>query len=164
MNLKVLKDLKCSPYIIEHSKAVLNQALEISRSFNVDLDLIESGSLLHDVGRTKTDGIFHAVIGAQLLEKEGFSSDIVNITARHIGAGIPKEEAKLLGLPPKDYLPLTLEEKIVAHADNLINGKKVVDIDFILEKWKTTLGEDHNSLKRLINLHNELFMDNGRNR
>ena len=28
----------------------------------------------------------------------------------------------------------TLEEKIVAHADNLVSGSKEVDIDFVIEK------------------------------
>jgi len=159
LNLKVLKDLKCSPYVIEHSKAVLNKALSISAGFDVDLDLIEAGSKVHDVGRSKTNSISHAVVGARILEESGFSPEIVRITERHIGAGITKEEAIALGLPPKDYLPLTLEEKMVAHADNLIHGTEEVNLDFIIKKWQKNMGENHPSIQRLLNLHEELFRD-----
>ena len=65
----------------------------------------------------------------------------VNITLKHIGAGIPSDEAEILELPPGDYMPCTLEEKIVAHADNLINGTIEVNIGFCFQKmgkkvWK----------------------------
>ncbi len=45
---------------------------------------------------------------------------------------------KLLSLAflKKSYIPQTIEEKIVAHADNLISGTKEVDVDFDIAKWK----------------------------
>ena len=76
----------------------------------------------------------------------------------HIGAGIPREEAQLMGLPFKDYLPVTLEEKIVAHADNLIHGTKEVSLEFVLKKWEKSMGKNHPSLDRLRNLHRELII------
>ena len=57
-------------------------------------------------------------------------------------------------MPAKDYLPQTLEEKIVAHSDNLIEkGKKQViekEVEKALKKGQKKHAE------RLINLHNEL--------
>ncbi len=47
-----------------------------------------------------------------------------------------KKEAVELGLPEKDYIPSTIEEKIISHADNLIHGIEEVDIEFIINKWK----------------------------
>ena len=159
MSLKVLKDLSCSPHIIEHSKAVSKKALNLSQRFEIDLKLVEVGSILHDVGRLKTNGISHGIVGANILKKLGFSQEIVNITERHIGAGIPREEAVLLGLPFRDFLPLTIEEKIVAHADNLIHGTKEVELDFVIDKWKTNLGNHNPSLERLKKLHQEIVGD-----
>jgi uncharacterized protein len=107
-----------------------------------------------------TNSIDHAIVGAEMLKELGFSEDVSNIALRHIGAGIPKNEAKLLGLPPKDYIPITLEEKIVAHADNLIHWDTEVDLDFVIKKWKERLGKNHPSIPRIIALHNEIVGSN----
>lgn len=157
MTVETLIQVKCSPFVIEHSKAVLNRALGLSSNFDVDRELLEMGALLHDIGRSKTNDIYHGVAGAEILKDLEFSKKIMRIVERHIGAGIPKKEAELLGLPPKDYLPVTLEEKIVAHADNLVHGTKQVDIDFVVKKWEIKLGKEHPSIGRLIKLHNEVL-------
>lgn len=160
MSLELLRYFNCSADVIEHSKAVACKALAISKKFPVNTFLVKNGALLHDIGRGKTHGIEHAVIGARILKDLGYSKEIVNIVERHIGAGIPIKEAGSLGLPPKDYLPLTLEEKIVAHADNLINGVADVPIAFVIDKWKTNMGNSHPSIGRLIDLHREIIDKN----
>jgi len=159
LNLTILEDFKCSSYIIKHSKAVLKKAEAISKDFDVNLDQVEKGAILHDVGRSRTQSIYHALKGAEILKEREFPVEILKITERHIGAGIPKEEAIMLNLPPRDYLPITLEEKIVAHADNLINGIEEVSLDFVIQKWSKKMGSNHPSLERLIKLHNELFFN-----
>ena len=157
MTIKILKGLNCPSHLIEHSVAVCKKAVKLSSNFNsVDIELVKTGAILHDIGRYHTNSIKHAIVGAEMLKELGFSDDVSNITLRHIGAGIPKKEAKLLGLPPKDYNPLSLEEKIVAHADNLVHWSNEVDIDFVIKKWKNQLGESHPSIERLIKLHNEI--------
>ena len=157
MTIEILKDLNCPSHLIDHSVAVCKKAVKLSSNFElIDIELVKTGAMLHDIGRCKTNGIDHAIVGAEILKDLGFSDDISNIALRHIGAGIPKEEAKLLGLPPKDYIPLSLEEKIVAHADNLIHWDKEVDVDFVIEKWEKKLGKDHPSIPRLIELHREI--------
>ena len=158
MNTKLLEDLKSSPYLIKHSEAVLKKSLEISANFDVDLGTVCSGALLHDVGRLKTQGIQHAIEGAQLLKEYGYPPEIIRIAEVHIGAGIPREEARFMGLPDKNYLPLTLEEKIVAHADNLIHGTKEVSLEFVVKKWEKSIGKNHPSLDRLRKLHRELII------
>lgn len=122
----------------------------------MDLDLVKAGAMLHDVGRSRTNGIKHAIIGANILRENGVQPEIVKIVERHIGAGITREEAELMGLPARDYLPITLEEKLVAHADNLIHGTREVDLDFVIEKWQTKLGPKHPSIQRIIKMHMEL--------
>ena len=55
------------------------------------------------------------------------------------------------------YVPQTLEEKIVAHADNLISGSEEVDIDFVIKKWKHRIKDSDDNIERLIKLDNELI-------
>lgn len=156
MSIRLLKEVGCPQWVINHSKKVAEKALKISKNFKVDKKLVKEAALLHDIGRCKTNSIQHGIIGAKILKEKGYPEKIIKIVERHIGAGIPKDEAILLGLPPKDYMPVTLAEKIVAHADNLINGEREVDISFVLEKWKRKLGENHPAIKRLKKLHREL--------
>jgi uncharacterized protein len=47
----------------------------------------------------------------------------VSIIERHIGAGMTADECSLEGLLPRDCMPVTVEEKIVANADNLMGGE-----------------------------------------
>ncbi|WP_414469597.1 TIGR00295 family protein [Methanobacterium sp. ACI-7] len=154
---QIFKNLNCPPYLIEHCIAVCKKANQLSSNFDsINIELVKTGAMLHDIGRCKTDNIDHAIVGAEILKELGFSTEVSSIALRHIGAGIPKEEAEILGLPPKDYMPITLEEKIVAHADNLIHWNKEVDVDFVIKKWKNRLGKNHPSIERLIKLHHEI--------
>lgn len=154
----ILKEFNCPFFVIEHSKSVMLKAIRLKKDFEleVDLDLVKTGAILHDVGRSMTNGIDHAIVGAKLVENMGFPQEVVDIVERHIGAGITKEEAIILGLPPKDYMPITLEEKLVAHSDNLIHGTQEVDLDFVIKKWKQNLGENHPSIPKIIKLHSEI--------
>ena len=144
--------------VIDHCKAVYKKAMKIAANFDdADKDLIRQGALLHDIGRSKTHGITHAVEGVKIAKKYGYPPEVLNIIERHIGAGITREESLKLGLPEKSYLPETLEEKIVAHADNLISGSEEVDIDFVIEKWKRNIEDSDDNIERLIRLHDELI-------
>lgn len=154
----MLKKENTPENVIEHCRAVCLKAMKIAANFDdADKDLIKTGALLHDIGRSKTHGIDHAVVGAQIAEEYGYSEDVRNIIERHIGAGITKEESVKLGLPEKSYVPQTIEEKIVAHADNLISGNEEVDIDYVIVKWRRRIEDPEENIKRLIELDNELI-------
>lgn len=158
MELKILKQEETPENVLEHSKAVYKKAMVIAANFkNADKDLIKKGALLHDIGRSKTHGISHAVEGAKIVKQYGYPEEVQNIVERHIGAGITEEESVKLGLPKKSYIPQTIEEKIVAHADNLLSGTKDVDIDFDIAKWKRKIDKPEENIKRLIELDNELI-------
>lgn len=156
--IELLKRAGCPDSVIEHILAVTNTALRIANEVRipVDKEIIRSGALLHDIGRSKTHGINHAVVGAEIGRSFGVDERIVRIIERHIGAGITGDEAAALGLPVKEYLPETPEEKIVAYADNLINGTVEVPFDKALEQFKNALGEDHPAIWRHIRLHEEI--------
>ena len=66
-----------------------------------------------------------------------------------------KEESVNLGLPMKDYLPMTIEEKIVAQADNLVSGSKVTTIDELVADLKSR-HMDEKIILRIIELNNEI--------
>ena len=147
MELKILKQEETPENVIEHSKAVCKKAMKIAANFkDADKDLIKKGALLHDIGRSKTHGITHAVEGAKIVREYGYPEEVQS-----------EDEAIKLGLPKKSYIPQTIEEKIVAHADNLISGTKEVDVDFDIAKWKRKIDEPEEDIKRLIELDNELI-------
>ena len=158
MEIELLIKENTPENVIDHCKAVCKKAMKIAANFdNVDEDLIRKGALLHDIGRSKTHGITHAIEGVEIAKKYGYPQEVLNIIERHIGAGITKEEAVDLGLPEKSYIPQTLEEKIVAHADNLISGSKEVDLDFVIKKWKRNIKDSDDNIERLIKLDDELI-------
>ena len=158
MEIEILKKEKTPENVIAHSKAVYKKAMIIASNFeNANKDLIKQGALLHDIGRSKTHGIHHAVEGAKIVKEYGYPKEGQNIVERHIGAGLSEDEAIKLGLPKKSYIPQTIEEKIVAHADNLLSGTKEVDIDFDIAKWKRKIDEPEENIKRLIELNDELI-------
>jgi uncharacterized protein len=96
------------------------------------------------------------VAGVEIARSLGFSSALVNIIERHIGAGITTSEAVRLGLPKKDYLPLTPEEKIVSYADNLISGVRKMPFYEALDRFKDILGPDHEGVELFIKQHHEI--------
>ena len=160
--LKILRESGCSPNVIRHCKAVAKIATKIAlkcreKGVPVDLELIRIGALLHDLGRSKTHSIHHPIVGAKIAEEYGLPEVIIRIIKRHIGGGLTAQEAAELGWPVENYLPETLEEKIVTYADKLIDGDKVVPIEKTIEEFKRKLGEDHPSIKRIMNLHREIM-------
>ncbi|MCX9085252.1 MAG: TIGR00295 family protein [Candidatus Methanoperedens sp.] len=156
----------CSQSVIDHCKIVAGYSREIALNIReksekkgipveIDIDLVFTGGLLHDIGRSRTHGILHAVEGASIAIKNGLDEKLVHIIERHIGAGIPVDETKDLGLPEKDYLPVTLEEKIVAHADNLIIGNRIATVEeMILNLKRKNLNEK--TIHRFIKLNDEI--------
>ncbi len=158
MEIELLEKENTPKNVISHCEAVYRKAMKIASNFdNADTDLIRKGALLHDIGRSKTHDITHAIVGVEIAKKYGYSKDVLNIIERHIGAGITEEESKKLGLPEKSYVPQTLEEKIVAHADNLVSGSDEVNVEYVIEKWKRRIDEPDDNIKRLIELDKELI-------
>ncbi len=109
--------------LMKHSFQVMERTLELHERYGGDLKLLISGSLLHDIGRTVTHGIAHGVEGGNIIREQGWDEELAKIVERHIGGGITRQEAAEQGLPEKDYIPETLEEKLVCHADNTAGGE-----------------------------------------
>ena len=116
--------------IVRHCQTVAEVSRALAEEFrrrgvDVDVKAVVAGALLHDIGRSKTHTVRHGVEGANLVEKEGADRKVVEIIQRHVGAGISPEEAKRLGLPDLDYIPRSLEERIVCFADKMVDGETV---------------------------------------
>jgi len=160
--LKILSDVGCSERVVSHCKAVSALAVKFaknceSKGITVDVNLVEVGGLLHDIGRSKTHDITHAVVGVEIAKFLGLPESLILIIEHHIGGGIGAQEAKNLGLPVKDYFPETLEEKLVAYADKLISGSEIIPIEHTINHFSEKLGPNHPAVNHVIKLHEEIF-------
>lgn len=118
--------------LLLHSRQVADRALSIVDArpeLHLDRQFVEEAAMLHDIGIFQTDApgiechgtepyITHGRIGAELLRAEGMPRH-ARVCERHTGAGITREEIENqhLPLPQQDFLPETMEEKLVCYAD-----------------------------------------------
>ncbi|MDR1954442.1 MAG: HDIG domain-containing protein [Candidatus Methanoplasma sp.] len=132
----MLRDAGCKQRVIVHCCTVGAVADEMLKNIKADRPLVMAGSLLHDIGRSVDNGIMHAIVGSEMIGKMGFPAELVEIVKKHTGAGLDEADVEELGLPPGDYMPRTIEEKVVAHADNLVSDNLVVGHRHAVEKLR----------------------------
>ena len=116
--------------IVEHCRTVARVARALAveferRGHEVDVKAVVAGAMLHDIGRSRVQTVRHGVEGSEIAKREGADGRVAEMIRRHVGAGIAPEEAKSLGLPDLDYIPRTLEERIVCFADKMVDGDRV---------------------------------------
>lgn len=125
-----------------HSKLVTQKALNIAakhQELNIDTDFVSAAGMLHDIGifLTNAPAIYcygkepylkHGVLGAELMRKEGYPK-IAHVCERHTGAGLTREDIEQndLPLPHKDFLPETIEEKLICYADKFYSKTHLTD-------------------------------------
>jgi len=141
----------------------------------IDKTLVLIGAILHDIGRTKSHGIDHGLVGGQILSELKAGEALKLIAERHIGGGIPRLEAEKLGLPPMDYLPTSIEEKLVCFADKLVDYRfyKHSKNWWCIEDWydfttseneisklRRALGSSHLAIKRVKDIEEYLLLLN----
>lgn len=156
--IDVLLKAGCSADVVAHCEKVSMMALSIAERVRgpVDRELVRLGGLLHDIGRSRTHDIRHAIVGVEIGRSLGFPEALTNIIERHIGAGITADEAVRLGLPARDYLPISPEEKIVSYADNLISGVREMPFPEALDRFRSILGPDHEGVLLFRKQHDEI--------
>ncbi|MCP4762968.1 MAG: HDIG domain-containing protein [archaeon] len=136
--------------IINHVKAVSRKAIKMAttiQTIKVDLKLVRIGALLHDIGRVETHDFNHAVVGGKIIRELGYSEKLAKIAETHILGGLTKEEAIKLNLPTRDFMPITIEEKIICLADKYHIGDKKVTIEQRFRNWFNRFGETELLLK-----------------
>src|SRR5688572_2214884 len=121
-NSKAFDDIWTHCCVVEEIANSIAQRLD-----QANKELVSAGALLHDIGvhffygpegLNKQDYITHGLLGYELLKKEGYNEVLCNFSLHHTGAGITKEDVvnQKLPMPVADYLPVTLEERIVTYA------------------------------------------------
>lgn len=138
-----------------HSRSVADKALLIAAQhpeLDVDLQFVEEAAMLHDIGIVKTDApgieclgsapyIRHGLLGAEMLRMEGLERH-ARVCERHTGAGLTEKDivSQNLPLPHHDFLPETIEEKLICYADKFFS-KSHLDIEKPLEKVEKSIAK-----------------------
>jgi uncharacterized protein len=119
----LLKGTVTDSQVLKHCQATRQKALQIASQvalkIPINLHLLELGALLHDIGRAHVHDVTHGFVGGQILLEQGYPMSLVLIVERHVLGGFRALEAQALGLPKRDFLPQSWEEKIVCVADKL---------------------------------------------
>ena len=132
-----------------HAQKVTELALALSRKhpeLPLDESFIEEAAMLHDIGIFLTDAprihcngnasyLCHGYLGAELLRAEGYPLH-ARVCERHTGTGLTKEQIIANGwdLPHRDFIPETLEEKLICFADKFYSKTKYLETARTLEQ------------------------------
>ena len=141
--------------LLVHSRAVADKALAIADrhpELSLDHQFIEEAAMLHDIGIVRCNApgiqcfgtepyICHGRIGAEMLRAEGFPRH-ARVCERHTGAGITRRQiiAQKLPLPQQDFLPETMEEKVICYADKFFS-KSHLDEEKTIEQAIASLSK-----------------------
>jgi uncharacterized protein len=153
-----LKESGCSGRVVKHCLKVSEIAKRLARrvegkGIRVNERLVEAASMLHDIGRSRTQELQHGIIGGEILRERGLPDDLRKAVERHVGAGIGRREVEELEFCNIDLIPATIEEKIVCYADKLVDGAEEVKFEDTLEYYEGVFGKGHPVVLRLKLLH-----------
>lgn len=119
------------PIYIIHVTLVTEKAISIARRLNLpeeSIRFIEEAGMLHDIGICKTEDkhfgthggeyITHGITGAEILRSEGYPKH-ARVAENHTGVGLYVKQIidRNLPLPHRDFVPESIEEKIISFAD-----------------------------------------------
>lgn len=156
--------------LIAHSESVALKALAVAENAGlaekIEPQFVFDAAMLHDIGIVNCDApgihchgtlpyICHGVAGAEILKKEGVGEVYRRVCERHTGAGITADdiERQHLPLPPGDYLPETLEEKLICYADKFYSKSGDPRREKPLEKVEVSMARHgRDSLERFLKL------------
>lgn len=139
--------------LLAHSGQVRDRALRIVDAhpeWDADRQFVGEAAMLHDIGILYCDAqgigctgdhryIEHGYLGAELLRREGYPRHAL-VAERHTGMGIPMEQVIRddLNIPLADYLPVSLEEKIICYADKFYS-KSHLERELTIEQVRAKL-------------------------
>ena len=156
--------------LVSHSRQVADLALDIvwRRQLPLDPAIVEDAAMLHDIGIFRTDApgiechgsepyIRHGLLGAELLRAEGAPEELVRVATTHTGTGLTSNDIARRGLPlpPGDYMPASLLERLVCYADKFFSKSRGKQRK-TLEQVRATMGRlGPETLERFEQLHRE---------
>lgn len=145
-----------------HCNIIADIALQILDKHDFDKhdltrEFVIQAGLLMDIGVYMCDGyewmpgqspsakpyIQHGVIGAWILQQEGYSTQIVQVSHAHSGVGVTAEDVKNFGLdlPEADYVPRSQLQKLITYSSKFHSKmpkfKTMDDINASLMKFGT---------------------------
>lgn len=141
---KYTNDEELRELLIVHSRSVADKAMKIADACGLDVDrqFVYDAAMLHDIGVTKCNApgihchgtlpyICHGIAGSEILREEGIDERYRRVCERHTGSGITANEIRDNGLPipVKDYLPETLEEKLICYADKFFSKSSNPEVE-----------------------------------
>ena len=155
---KYIKDEELRELLITHSECVARKALEIAdrsgRGDAIDRQFVCDAAMLHDIGIVECDApgihcygrnpyIRHGIEGSEILRKEGLSEKYCRVCERHTGSGLTADEIKErhLPLPEKDFLPETLEDKLICYADKFFSKSGDTSVEKSRERVMASIGK-----------------------
>jgi uncharacterized protein len=145
--LVLMEDYGMLPHIQEHSFLVTEVALRVGTSlvkagFPLHLDLIEAGSLLHDLGKTPCLGtaLNHAEWGAQALHAAGYP-EVAQVVREHIILQSDGEDPRF-----------RRETEVVHYADKRVLHTQVVTLTDRFADLKERYGKSEEAQRRLAAL------------
>lgn len=159
--------------LLHHSRQVADKALEVCAAhpeWHADTRFIEEAAMLHDIGIIFCDApgilchgtepyIRHGYVGAKLLRKEGLPAH-ARVAERHTGSGLTREQiiAEHLPLPEQDFLPETIEERVICYADKFFSKSHPDRIDTLDHIRRKMADFGHGSLERWVLLEKQMTL------
>lgn len=126
--------------LITHSTLVMQRAVCICDAhpeLHIEHQFVIEAAMLHDIGIFRCHApsihcmgdepyICHGRIGAELMRAEGYPRH-ARVCERHTGAGLTKHDiiSQKLPLPEEDFLPETIEEKVICYADKFYSKTRL---------------------------------------
>lgn len=159
---------------MHHCRQVAELSLAIARERRLPLDdgEIEAAAMLHDIGIFLTDApgidchgtepyIRHGMLGAELLRREGAGELYARVAERHTGAGITAGDviSMNLPLPPRDFMPETLLERLICYADKFYSKSGDMKRKSLDRVRASILRHSEATAERFERLHSELWVD-----
>ena len=157
--------------LVTHSEQVRDRALQIIDAhpdWNVDREFVAEAAMLHDIGIIHCNApkiycvgphhyIEHGFLGAEMLREEGLPQHAL-VAERHTGSGITMEQVirEDLPIPVQDYLPVSLEERIICYADKFYS-KSHLGEEVALSKIRQNIWKyGHEAILRWERLEQEM--------
>ena len=157
--------------LLRHSQQVAERATAICMAhpeWQVDTHFVHEAAMLHDIGIYLCNApkiycfgsepyIRHGLLGGQILRELNLPRH-ARVAERHTGSGLTIQQIirQNIPLPPQDWMPETIEEKVICYADKFFSKSRPdsiaspEDIRRQMEKF----GED--ALENWLQLENEM--------
>lgn len=155
--LKLLKKYGIGSKVLKHILKVNQISVYLAKKLkekgvNVDVELTDIASLLHDIGKKLSDEtpMNHVEAGVKILNDEGMQ-EIGEIIKKHSINAIVEE----------DNIPTTWEEKLIFYADRRVVEDQLVSLDERITDLRTRYPDIEEFLSKAIpkikELENEIF-------